>query len=71
MNKKIKYRQYVFDGGKLIKVRYLEKLTGGAIKSKVAEVWETIPCYNVWCKICRIDSDIDFGTGIKEEYNAR
>lgn len=61
---KLKYRQYVFDRGELLEIKKLTKLPEDARKpDKKINVWTTPSWWDVWTKICRIDSDITFGTG--------
>lgn len=64
---KLKYREYAFDNGELIQINKLTKLPEDARKScKGLDVWETPSYWGTWTKICKIDSDITFGTGRKE-----
>jgi len=64
---KFKYRQYWFDKGKLTKITQLRKLPREAMKpKKEVNVWVTSSYCGIWSKICRLDSDIDFGTGRTE-----
>lgn len=63
-----KYREYAFDEGKLFGIRLRKKLPEDAKKiGRVEhEVWSTPDCYGIWSKLCRVGSDIDFGTGRKD-----
>lgn len=66
MGKKCKYRMYVFGRGYgLIGIGLINRLPKNARKPvKGIDIWEVTERQGIWCKICRVDSDIDFGTGI-------
>ena len=66
-----RYREYVFDNGKLIRIQFLKKLPNNARKAMNIydfPIWVTPIYYGVWSKICRIESTMDFGTGKVEQY---
>ena len=67
MAEKYKYREYIFENGRLLDIIALSKLPKGARKAmKGLDVWVVIKDSSRYSKICRYDSDIDFGTGIRK-----